>query len=58
MNITELCKRLGKSESTLLKNFTRTQINLAKKGIIIEKEGTGKNADYRLTYLEEDNKKG
>lgn len=53
MTITELCKLLGKSETTLLHNFTRTKENLAKKGIIIEKNGVGKTADYTLSYADE-----
>ena len=54
MTITELCRLLGKSEATLLHNFTRTKENLAKKGIIIEKNGTGRSADYSLSYAEEE----
>lgn len=58
MTITELCKLLGKSETTLLHNFTRTKENLAKKGIIIEKNGTGKTADYTLSYIDTEEKVG
>lgn len=58
MTITELCKLLGKSETTLLHNFTRTKENLAKKGIIIEKNGVGKTADYTLSYVDTEEKVG
>lgn len=54
MTITELCRLLGKSEATLLHNFTRTKENLAKKGIIIEKNGIGRSADYSLSYAKEE----
>lgn len=54
MTLQEVCKILGKSETTLISAFNRTQKNLKKKGIILIKEGQGKNADYTIIY-EEDN---
>lgn len=52
MTLFELSKKLNKSPSTLMTNFRRTQENLKKKGIIIIKEGEGKNANYII--IEED----
>lgn len=50
MTLKEVCKVLGKSETTLISSFKRTQENLAKKGIILIKTGTGKKADYQILY--------
>ena len=57
MTLQEVCKILGKSETTLITSLKRTQINLAKKGIILIKEGKGKTANYIIKYRE-DNKDG
>ena len=54
MTLQEVCKVLGKSENTLINAFIRTQKNLAKKGIIITKEGRGKNAKYNIIYKDDD----
>lgn len=56
MTLQEVCKILGKSENTLKTNFKRTQENLAKKGIILTKEGIGPTAIYNISYagLEEE----
>lgn len=53
MTLQEVCKVLGKSESTIKNAFKRTQDNLAKKGIILTKEGTGKDAIYEISYAED-----
>lgn len=53
MTLQEVCKILGKSETTLITSFNRTQENLAKKGIILTKEGRGKKAIYNIKYKEE-----
>ena len=50
MTLSDLCELLGKSESTLRMKFTRTQESLAKKGIIITKEGKEPYADYTVTF--------
>lgn len=50
MTLQEVCKVLGKSESTIVNAFKRTQINLRKKGIILIREGYGKTATYTITY--------
>ena len=50
----EVCKILGKSESTLINAFYRTQENLRKKGIILEKEGYGKKTNYTIKYERDD----
>jgi len=50
MTLQEVCKILGKSETTLIGAFHRTQENLKKKGIILIKEGIGKNANYTIIY--------
>ena len=54
MTLKEVCRRLGKSESTIINSFYRTQENLKKKGIILLKEGYGKKVNYIIIY-EEDN---
>lgn len=46
MTLQEVCKQLGKSETTLIASFNRTAANLKKKGIILTKTGQGKNANY------------
>lgn len=53
MTLKEICKILGKSEVTLITNFKRTQENLKKKGIMLIKIGTGKNAEYFIKYKED-----
>ena len=58
MTLQEICKILGKSESTLINAFYRTQQNLAKKGIILTKTGRGKNANYSIKYEEDDKDAG
>lgn len=50
MTLKEVCRRLGKSESTIVNSFYRTQENLKKKGIILLKEGYGKKANYTIIY--------
>ncbi len=55
MTLQEVCKVLGKSETTLIGSFNRTKNNLAKKGIILIKEGQGKNANYTIKYKEDNN---
>lgn len=54
MTLQEVCKILGKSETTLITSFKRTQINLAKKGIILIKKGKGKTANYIIKYRKDD----
>lgn len=54
MTLQEVCKKLGKSETTLITSFKRTQENLKKKGIILIKEGQGKKANYIINYIEDD----
>lgn len=53
MNLQEVCKILGKSETTLITSFQRTKINLEKKGIILIKQGQGKKAEYFIEYKED-----
>ena len=50
MTLQEVAKKLGKSEITLTTSFNRTKNNLAKKGIILEKIGQGKEAVYNIYY--------
>lgn len=57
MTLQEVCKILGRSETTLITSFKRTQENLAKKGIILVKTGVGKKANYEILY-EKDGKDG
>ena len=55
MTLQEVCKILGRSENTLITSFNRTKANLEKKGIILIKEGKGKNAQYYIEYKEDKN---
>ncbi len=50
MTLQEVCQILGKSETTLIGSFNRTKKNLKKKGIVLIKNGQGKNADYQIIY--------
>lgn len=50
MTLQEAALRLGKSESTLLRNFERTQKNLKKRGILLSKNGSGKDAEFEIEY--------
>ena len=58
MTIKEVALQLGLKESTLRRNFPRTQETLRKKGIILMRWGYGKKAEYDIEYeeylLEED----
>ena len=54
MTLHEVCKILGKSETTLIASFKRTQENLRKKGILLTKTGIGKKADYQIIYEKDD----
>ena len=54
MTLQEVCKQLGKSESTIKTSFKRTQANLAKKGIRLIKEGIGPTAIYNIEYFDPD----
>lgn len=58
MTLQEVCKILGKSETTLIASFKRTQQNLKKKGILLIKNGVGKNADYQIIYEKDDKRHG
>ena len=51
MTLKEVCKVLGKSETTLITSFKRTQENLRKKGIILTKEGQGKKALLNMRIM-------
>ena len=51
MTLQEVAQQLGKQESTIYKNFKRTQESLLKKGIILTRWGKD---DYEIEY--EDNK--
>lgn len=50
MTLEEASIRLGKSETTLRDQFPRTKANLAKKGIILTREGRGSQAEYFIEY--------
>jgi len=54
MTLQEVAQQLGKSESTIYKNFKRTQESLLKKGIILTRWGTD---DYEIEYEEEEQEK-
>lgn len=55
MTLEEICKKLNLSENTIKHGFKRTQKNLIKKGLILIKEGYGKQSEYFLTISEEEN---
>ncbi len=50
MTLEEAALQLGKSKSTLLNCFPRTQANLKKKGIILTKWGRGEETEYEIEY--------
>ena len=50
MTLSDIAELLGKSENTIQKSFNRTRDTLSKKGIIITKEGRGKDTDYTVTF--------
>lgn len=50
MTLKEAALTLGKSPSTIQRNFARTQANLRKKGILLTKWGEGRNAEYEIEY--------
>ena len=54
LTLEELAKEVGRAESTLKKNFKTTKANLAKKGVIIERYGSGSSAKYTVEYRKED----
>lgn len=54
MTLREVAQQLGKSESTIYKNFKRTQETLKKKGVILTKWGVD---DYEIEYEEQDEDK-
>ena len=54
MTLREVAQQLGQSESTIYKNFKRTQETLKKKGIILTKWGVD---DYEIEYEEQDEDK-
>ena len=51
MTLQEVAQQLGKSESTIYKNFRRTQETLLKKGIILTRWGPD---EYEIEYEEAD----
>lgn len=54
LTLEELAKEVNRSPYTLEKHFERTKTNLAKKGIIIQRVGAGKNAKYTVEYKVEE----
>ena len=50
MTLQEVAQQLGKQESTIYKNFKRTQESLLKKGIVLTRWGPD---DYEIEYEEE-----
>jgi len=53
MTLQEVAQQLGKSESTIYKNFKRTQQTLMKKGIILTRWGKD---DYEIEYEDYEDK--
>lgn len=52
MTLKEVAQQLGKSESTIKNQFSRTQKTLAKKGIILMRWGRGEKVEYEIEYKE------
>lgn len=50
LTLEELAKEIDRSPDTLKKHFDRTKENLAKKGIYIERYGSGKTGKYTINY--------
>ena len=50
LTLEELAKEIDRSPDTLRKHFDRTKENLAKKGIYIERYGSGKTGKYTINY--------
>ena len=48
LNLGELCEFFGNSESTVKQKLKRKQVEYAKKGVIVSKEGRGVNAIYTI----------
>ena len=55
MTLKEAAIRLGKSENTIKNQFPRTRDNLAKRGIILIRDGKGNSAQYFIEYSFEKN---
>ena len=55
MTLKEAAIRLGKSENTIKNQFPRTRDTLAKRGIILTREGKGETAEYFIEYSFEEN---
>lgn len=51
MTLQEVAQQLGKEESTIYRNFKRTQDTLLKKGIILTRWGPD---DYEIEYEDSD----
>ena len=51
MTLQEVAQQLGKSESTIYRNFKRTQETLLKRGIILTRWGPD---DYEIEYEDSD----
>lgn len=53
LTLEETMKELNRSRCTLTTHFKRTQDNLIKKGIYLERYGTGTAAKYTIEYRKE-----
>lgn len=54
MTLDEVALLLRYEKSTILEQFHRTQRYLKKKGIILTRWGTGKDAEYEVEYEEKE----
>ena len=50
LTLEEVANEVGRSTKTLEKHWKRTRDNLAKKGVVIDRFGSGKTAKYTVTY--------
>lgn len=50
MRLEEFCAKLHRSESTVLKNWKRTQEALERQGILVTRAGSGASAQYFIEY--------
>ena len=54
MTLQEVSLKLGKAESTIQHAFSRTQKTLARKGIVLTREGRWPNINYNIEYKDID----
>lgn len=51
MTLEEVAQELSLKPSTIKSHFKRTQETLLKKGILLERDGRGKEARFRISHI-------